>query len=162
METVGIDVGFGFTKAYNGSNSVIFKSLIGDATEIQFRSFLGSESSTANLHITLDEKSYFIGSYAELQSKLLDFTLDQEQLIENFVKILAITGAALCSNSQEPLNVVTGLPVEYLRRDSRRLKEMIQGVHEITFHDPNDKDKTKRVHINGYLLSTNQLDLYLI
>jgi len=148
MEIVGIDVGFGFTKAYNGSNFVIFKSLIGDATEIQFCSSLGNESSTANLHITLGDKSYYIGSYAELQSKLLEFTLDQEQLIENFVKILAITGAGLCSNSQEPLNVVTGLPVEYLRRDSRKLKEMIQGVHEITFHDINDKDKTKRVHIN--------------
>lgn len=152
MEIVGIDVGFGFTKAYNGSNSVIFKSLVGEATEIQFRSFLGNESSTANLHITLDDKSYFIGSYAELQSKLLDFTLDQEQLIENFFKILAITGAGLCSNSQEPLNIVTGLPVEYLRRDSRRLKEMVHGVHEVTFHDPNGKDKTKRVHINRILV----------
>ncbi|MCK5837373.1 MAG: hypothetical protein KAH09_08915, partial [Desulfobacula sp.] len=57
MEIVGIDVGFGFTKAYNGKNSVIFKSLIGDATDIQFRSILGDDSSTSNLHITLEDKS---------------------------------------------------------------------------------------------------------
>ncbi len=148
MEIVGIDVGFGFTKAYNGKNSIIFKSLIGDATDIQFRSFLGEEESTSNLHITLNNKSYFLGNYAEQQSNIAEFTLDQEKLIENFVKILAITAAGICSDSTGPINVVTGLPVGYLKRDSRRLKEMIQGIHEITYHNINGKDETKRIHID--------------
>ncbi|MCP4718850.1 MAG: ParM/StbA family protein [Desulfobacteraceae bacterium] len=148
METVGIDVGFGYTKAYNGKNSVIFKSLIGDATDIQFRSFLGEESSTSDLHITLNDKEYFLGSYAEQQSNIPEFTLDQEKLIENFVKILAVTAAGICSDSTGPINVVTGLPVGYLKRDSRPLKEMIQGIHEITYHNINGKDETKKVHID--------------
>ena len=148
MEIVGIDVGFGYTKAYNGKNSIIFKSLIGDATDIQFRSFLGEENTSANLHITLNDKSYFLGSYAEQQSNIAEFTLDQEKLIENFVKILAVTAAGICSDSTGPINVVTGLPVGYLKRDSRRLKEMIQGIHEITYHNANGKDETKRVHID--------------
>lgn len=152
MEIVGIDVGFGFTKAYNGKDYVIFKSLIGDANEVQFHSFLGGESSTANLHITLDNRSYFLGSYAELQSKIPEFTLDQETLIENFIKVLAITAAGLCSTSQGPLHVVTGLPVEYLRRDSRRLKEITQGQHEITYHNINGKAVTKQVNIDKLLI----------
>jgi len=148
MEIVGIDVGFGFTKAYNGKNSVILKSLIGDATDIQFRSSLGEESSTSNLHITMNDKSYFLGNYAELQSNIPEFTLDQEKLIENFVKILAIAAAGLCSESSGPINVVTGLPVGYLRRDSRSLKEKIRGVHEIIYHNINGKDETRRIHID--------------
>ncbi len=148
MEIVGIDVGFGFTKAYNGKNSVIFKSLIGDAADIQFSSSLGDASATSNLHITLNEKSYFLGSYAELQSTIPEFTLDQEKLIENFIKILAITAAGICSESTGPINVVTGLPVGYLKRDTRRLKEMIRGVHEITFHNQNGKDEFRRVQID--------------
>lgn len=148
MEIVGIDVGFGFTKAYNGKNSVIFKSLIGDATDIQFRSFLGEDSSTSDLHITLEDKSYFLGSYAELQSNIREFTLDQEKLLEDFVKILAITAAGICTDTSAPINVVSGLPVGYLRRDSKKLKEMIKGVHEITFHNKDGKDVTKKVHID--------------
>ena len=35
MEILGIDVGFGFTKAYNGKDSVIFKSIIGEAADIE-------------------------------------------------------------------------------------------------------------------------------
>jgi len=148
MEIVGIDVGFGFTKAYNGKNSVIFKSLIGDATDIQFRSILGDDASTSNLHITLEDKSYFLGSYAELQSNIREYTLDQEKLLEDFVKILAIAAAGLCTDTSEPINVISGLPVGYLKRDSKKFKEMIQGIHEITFHNKDGKDVTKRININ--------------
>ena len=147
MEIVGIDVGFGFTKAYNGKNSVIFKSLIGDATDIQFRSFLGEDSSTSNLHITLEDKSYFLGSYAELQSTIREFTLDQEKLIEDFVKILAIAAAGICTDTTVPINVVSGLPVGYLRRDTKKFKKMIQGSHEITFHNRDGQDVTKKITI---------------
>lgn len=148
MEIVGIDVGFGFTKAYNGKNSVIFKSIIGDATDIQFRSVLGDDSSTSNLHITLEDKDYFLGSYAELQSNIREFTLDQEKLLENFVKILAIAAAGLCIDTSAPINVVSGLPVGYLRRDTKKLKEILTGIHEITFHNGEGKDVTKRIHID--------------
>ena len=148
MEIVGIDVGFGFTKAYNGKNSVIFKSIIGDATDIQFHSVMGDESSTANLHITLDDKSYYLGSYAELQSNIREFTLDQEKLLENYFKILAVTAAGLCTDTTAPIQIVTGLPVGYLKRDSKRLKELITGVHYITFHHPGGKDVIKKVHID--------------
>lgn len=147
MEIVGIDVGFGFTKAYNGKNSVIFKSLIGDATDIQFRSLLGDEVSTSSLHITLDDKSYFLGNYAELQSNIREFTLDQEKLLEEFVKILAIAAAGIATDTSAPINVVSGLPVGYLKRDSKKLKDMIRGVHEITFHQPNGQKETKRIQI---------------
>ncbi|MBU1343617.1 MAG: ParM/StbA family protein [Proteobacteria bacterium] len=148
MEIVGIDVGFGFTKAYNGKNSVIFKSLIGDATDIQFRSLMGEDSSTSNLHITLEDKSYFLGSYAELQSNIREFTLDQEKLLEDFVKILAVAAAGICTDTSAPINVVSGLPVGYLKRDSKKLKEMIRGTHEITFHNNDGKDVTKKIHID--------------
>ncbi|MFA5904640.1 MAG: hypothetical protein WC836_11960, partial [Desulfobacula sp.] len=120
MEIVGIDVGFGFTKAYNGKNSVIFKSIIGDATDIQFHSVLADESPTSNLHITLDDKSYYLGSYAELQSNIREFTLDQEKLLENYFKILAVTAAGLCTDTPAPIQIVTGLPVGYMKRDTKR------------------------------------------
>ncbi len=150
MEIIGIDVGFGFTKAYNGKNSVIFKSILGDATDIQFSSNIEDTASTSQLHITLDGNSYFLGSYAELQSNITQYTLDQDKLIEDYVRILAVTAAALCSEGNGPLQVVTGLPISYLRRDSKKLKEMILGTHQLTFHNvkDSDKDSTRTITIN--------------
>ena len=37
VEIIGIDIGFGFTKATNGKESLVFKSVLGEATELQFR-----------------------------------------------------------------------------------------------------------------------------
>ena len=148
MEIVGIDVGFGFTKAFNGTNSVIFKSVLGDSTDIQFRSSLGADQDASNLHVTLDNKSYFIGSYAELQSNVKEFTLDQDKLLENFVKVLAITAAGVCCGDNDSLNVVSGLPVGFLKRDYKQFANLITGRHEITFHNENKQNVTRKIHIN--------------
>ncbi len=148
MEIVGIDVGFGFTKAYNGKNSVIFKSLIGDATDIQFQAAMGDGGTTSNLHITLNDKTYFLGNYAELQSNIPEYTLDQEKLIEQFIRILAVAAAGICAEGSGPINVVTGLPVGYLKRDTKKIKEMIRGTHEITYHNLNGRDETRQINID--------------
>ena len=148
MEIIGIDVGFGFTKAFNGHKSVIFKSLIGDVADIQFRSSMGDAAATANLHITLDNKTYFLGSYAERQSNIAEYTLDQHKMVEEFIKILAVAAAGICTSGHESINVVTGLPVTYLKRDSRRLKQIIQGEHEITYHYQDLPDENKRITID--------------
>ena len=41
MDVLGIDIGFGFTKATNGKDTIIFKSITGEATDIQFWSDFG-------------------------------------------------------------------------------------------------------------------------
>ncbi|MGM0655061.1 MAG: ParM/StbA family protein [Thermodesulfobacteriota bacterium] len=152
MEIIGIDVGFGFTKAYNGQNSVIFKSLIGDAADIQFMSSMGDTAATANLHITLDNKTYFLGSYAERQSTLTEYTLDQEKMVAEFIKILALAAAGACSQVYGPINVVTGLPVAYLKRDTKRLKQIIQGEHEIIYHHQDAPDEHRKLSIDKVLV----------
>ena len=148
MEIIGIDVGFGFTKAYSGQNSVIFKSLIGDAPDIQFMSSMGDAAAAANLHITLDNKTYFLGSYAERQSSLTEYTLNQEKMVEEFIKILALAAAGTCSHTHGPINVVTGLPVAYLKRDTKRLKNILQGEHEIIFHHQDAPDERRILSID--------------
>lgn len=148
MEIIGIDVGFGFTKAYNRKNSVIFKSLIGDATDIQFMSSMDDAKATDNLHITLDGNTYFLGSYAERQSSLTEYTLDQDKMVEEFIKILALAAAGICSQAYGPINVVTGLPVAYLKRDTRRLKQIIQGEHEIIYHHQGAPDEHRKLSID--------------
>lgn len=147
METIGIDVGFGFTKAYNGKKFVIFKSVIGDAAEIQFRSSLTTDSAHSNLHITLEGKSYFLGNFAELQSSIREFTLDQDKFLQDYFKVLALAAAGLCSEAVTPLHVVSGLPVGYLKRDTKRLKEILTGEHQITYHQPDGRQVNKTLRI---------------
>lgn len=149
VDVIGVDVGFGFTKAYNGRGSVIFKSVLGESSEIQFHSNLKDDKDPAkNLHVTIDDKTFFIGEFAETQSSVRLFTLDQNKLLADFAKVLALTAIGMCSNDElQTVNVVSGLPVGFLKRDHQRLIELLKGKHRVVFHTKDGTRVTKKINI---------------
>ncbi len=152
MKLLGIDIGFGFTKATDGKNNVIFKSIFGDAEEYQFFANFGDNSPVNHIHVSFNGKSYFIGELAEQQSSVLNFTLDQENLVTDFVRLLALTVAGMFMKdddiSSEPINIVSGLPIGYFKQNHERFNEILTGQHSITFHSYNGKKITKEININ--------------
>jgi plasmid segregation protein ParM len=59
---IGLDIGFGFTKGTNGRDSLVFKSIFGDASEIQYREqMLGTPTIEEHLHVQIDGQEYFVG-----------------------------------------------------------------------------------------------------
>jgi plasmid segregation protein ParM len=65
-----VDIGFGFTKATNGRDTIIFKSLSGDANDIQYWADFGASKPVDHIHVTIDGKSYFIGELAAFRHAL--------------------------------------------------------------------------------------------
>ncbi|MGM0418687.1 MAG: ParM/StbA family protein [Thermodesulfobacteriota bacterium] len=157
MEVIGIDVGFGFTKVSNGSSNYIFQSVIGDPVDIQFKTDLGNTDFINNLHVTIDNKSYFVGEYAAKQSSVREFTLDQERLISDFVKTLAMTAAGIYAEDGITLNVISGLPVAYLSHDHKLFAKSLEGDHSITYHYPGGTKATKNLKINSVQLMPQPL-----
>ncbi|UCD33952.1 MAG: ParM/StbA family protein [Desulfobacterales bacterium] len=149
MEVLGIDVGFGFTKATNGKDFIIFKSLFGDATDIQFRLNIGSVSFTDNLHVTIGDQSFFIGDFAEQQSSVRQFTLYQERLLTEFAKILALTAAGSINEKYVPINVVSGLPIGYLKQYHQQFSKILIGHHEVIYHQADGSKVTRKININN-------------
>jgi len=148
MEILGIDIGFGFTKAFNGSQTPMFKSIFGEAVDIQFHSNFKSSPMFSNLHVTIDNRSYFVGDYAEKQSNVRQFTLDQERLITDFVKIMALTAAGGSSSERDiSINVVSGLPVAYFKEHHKRFSKLLTGQHKIIYHQPEGTEVHKQIYI---------------
>ncbi len=152
MEVLGIDIGFGFTKATNGKKTIIFKSIFGDASEIQFWADFGDSTPADHIHVTIDGRSFFVGDLAEQQSSVLNFTLDQERLISEYVRILALTIAGLFYNNNShinvPINVVSGLPIGYFKQNHERFNEILTGHHRVTYHSHNGSKVTREIYIN--------------
>jgi plasmid segregation protein ParM len=153
MQVLGIDIGFGFTKATNGKDTLIFKSIFGEDADIQFWADFGKDTPTDHIHVTIDGKSYFIGDLAEQQSSVLHFTLDQEKLIADFVKILSLTVAGMFLNDQGgminvPINLVSGLPIGFFKQNHERFPELLTGHHRITYHSNDGQETTKEIYIN--------------
>ena len=153
MQVLGIDIGFGFTKASNGKDTFIFKSIFGEDADIQFWADFGKDTPTDHIHVTIDGKSYFIGDLAEQQSSVLHFTLDQEKLITDFVKILSLTVAGMFLDRQGgpinvPINLVSGLPIGFFKQNHERFHELLTGHHRVTYHSQDGRDTTKELYIN--------------
>ena len=142
MEYLGVDVGFGYTKAFNGERSIIFKSITGDATDIQFHSGFSEGSALENLHITVDGQDYFVGDMAEKQSNVREFTLDQNTMIENLAKVMALTAiSCYCTRPRHEFSVVTGLPIRYYKQLRPRLGSLLQGEHHLILHTRGGEDQ---------------------
>ena len=152
MEVLGIDIGFGFTKATDGKETLIFKSLFGDATDLQFWVDFGENSLSNYFNVTIDGKSYFIGDLAEQQSNVISFTLDQEKLISEFVKVLTLTVAGVFLKEDSainvPINIVSGLPIGYFKHNHKRFNEILTGHHKISYIQPDGRKIVKEIYIN--------------
>lgn len=149
MEILAIDTGFGFTKATNGNKSIIFKSILGESTDIQFKGgILAEGAADENIHIEVDGQSYFIGEMAERQSNVRSFTLDQAQFFTSHLKPLALAAAARLSGSFMPTGLVTGLPIGYFREYREAISAALLGDHKIVLTALNGKREDKTIKIN--------------
>lgn len=148
MDILAIDIGFGFTKATNGSGSVIFKSILGEASDIQFQGgLLGDGSVDENIQVEVDGKAYFVGEMAERQSNVRFFTLDQAQFFSNFARQLALAAASRLVNSYAPVNLITGLPIGYYKEYKDDLAKLLAGDHKVVVTDPSGKRSEKVIKI---------------
>ncbi len=136
MAVIGIDIGFGFTKAFNGRDAIAFKSIFGEATDIQYREqLLGTPRPEEHLHVESAGKGYFVGELAERQSNVRSFTLDQDHLISNFARLMAVTALSQLTERNEQVRVVTGLPINYYKRHREEVSALLAGKHETTVID---------------------------
>ena len=148
MRINGIDIGFGFTKATDGKESIIFKSIMGEAIDFQIPVNLITNDIDNRLHVTLDGKSYFVGEFAEQQSNVRQFTLDQEKFISDFIRLFALTALGRLENGYLPINVVSGLPINFYRDYHQRLAKTLAGSHEITFQRDDMSNEVRRINIH--------------
>lgn len=135
MEVVGLDIGFGFTKVANGRKSLVFKSVFGEATDLQFNEQVVSVPDDEHLHVEIDGSAFFVGELAEQQSKMRYFTLDQGQFVSRFARTLALAALARVVERNVPVKLVTGLPVGHYTRYKDELARLLQGRHEVVLVD---------------------------
>lgn len=149
MDIIAIDTGFGFTKATNGNKTIVFKSILGESTDIQFKGgILGEGSPDENIQIEIDGQSYFIGEMAERQSNVRSFTLDQAQFFTAHLKPLALAAASRLAGSFMPTGLVTGLPIGYFREYRESITKALQGDHKVVLTSLSGKREEKNIKIN--------------
>lgn len=148
MKILGADIGFGYTKATDGRLFQVFKSVVGEAADIQFSETLLPSAQLLPRHLEIGGRGYFIGELAETQSRGRGFTLDPGQFIANYAKTLALAAIAPYAPNGEPTRLVTGLPVNFFRRHKDQLTQILQARHALTLVHPNGSREEKQIVID--------------
>lgn len=136
MDTIiGIDIGFGFTKATDGKTFQIFKSIYGEAIDFQFKESLLRNSPEQDEHIQIDigGTSYFVGELAERQSSNRQFTLEQTQFVSTSTRTLALAAISrFVTKERQSFKVVVGLPIGHYRQYKDEVRKILRQSHNIT------------------------------
>jgi plasmid segregation protein ParM len=147
MQIIGLDVGFGFTKATNGREVQVFKSVVGDAGEATFNDQLLPGKSANGRHIAIGGEMFYIGELAEQQSRGRGFTLDQNQFLTKYARTLALSAIAPMADPNAPVRIVTGLPINYFRKYKDALTAILQQKHVATLYRPSGEKDERTVNV---------------
>ena len=92
MNVVGVDIGFGFYqgKQRQGYAGIQVDFWRGHRHTVPRAPVELASNPEEHLHVELEGESFYVGELAERQSHVRSFTLDQNQFITNFAKIMAM------------------------------------------------------------------------
>jgi plasmid segregation protein ParM len=147
MQVIGLDIGFGFTKATNGRDTQIFKSVVGDAAEATFNEQLMPGKATLGRHLQINGETFYVGDLAEAQSRGRGFTLDPTQFLAKYAKTLALSACAPLADSNTPLRIVTGLPISFFRKHKDQVTQILQQRHTVTLLKPSGEKEERALNV---------------
>ncbi len=130
VERIGLDVGFGDTKAVAYRNgklvTALFPSVVGLAQELSSGAVLGARKRA--MRIEYNGAEYFVGQDALRHSRALVNRQDRQRIGSEQERVLAL--AALAQLGVTRAVIVTGLPVLWFG-DRRALVKSLRGEHTI-------------------------------
>lgn len=148
MKILGADIGFGYTKATDGRLFQIFKSIVGESSDVQFAEALLPAQAAQPRHFEIGGQGIFVGELAEAQSRGRGFTLDPGHFITQYAKNLALAAIAPYADNGDPIRLVTGLPISFFRRHKDQLTALLQARHPITVVQANGQREEKTIAID--------------
>lgn len=148
MKILGADIGFGYTKATDGRLFQIFKSIVGESSDVQFAEALLPAQAAQPRHFEIGGQGIFVGELAEAQSRGRGFTLDPGHFITQYAKNLALAAIAPYADNGDPIRLVTGLPISFFRRHKDQLTALLQARHPITIVQANGQREEKTIAID--------------
>lgn len=124
---VAVDVGFGFVKVLSTNGlRAIFPASIGTAiTRKDLGIGVGSADNEENIEVVINGEGYFVG---ELSRKMLENApvFEKDRRNKRTLNLIA-TAIQLVNPENEPVYLVTGLPLEQFSDDKVGFKEYLDG-----------------------------------
>lgn len=157
LETVSVDVGYGYVKAISSSgNKILFPSVVGSGRDRGLANFIEQtnkmiDADLSELHITIDGKHYYVGEMALRNSNDATRVFDRERYNHEYSKILMAVAIQLVTNPETTEVVLfTGLPLDYFRTQHEQFKnKLLEDMPTIEWVSGFKQNETKKVSVRN-------------
>ncbi len=147
MRILAADIGFGYTKATDGRQFQVFKSVVGEANPAQFMESPLPGQASQPRHFEIGGEAVFVGELAEAQSRGRGFTLDPAQFLGQYAKTLGLAALAPYIEHGDPIRLVTGLPISFFRKYKDALATSLQARHPVVVVNAAGQREEKTLYI---------------
>ncbi len=147
IKLVGVDLGFGFTKGFDGQRAVIIPSLLAENDRPQEAYQEAYTLPEDGLHLAFEDAAYFLGHRAACDWFSPQVPRQPERLFGDYGRRLVLAVLAAYIEMEEPLHVVIGLPVSHYQRLRDAFEARLIGYHKMAWVRPDGSRTPKNVHI---------------
>ncbi len=138
---IGLDLGYGQTKAMNDrGESVVFPSVVGTGHARPLENALGSSDRPQETDLDLvirdleQEDHLFVGELAQRECRDMSYAFADNKISHPNTRGLLLAACAMLNSYNEPIELVTGLPIQHYHSQKDRLRDYLRKIDaRVTF-----------------------------
>lgn len=137
MLKIGLDIGYGYTKAVaSNGRSFNIPSIVGEGFQlIHNNTMLAQQGFNSdkldNLCVEIDNQKFFVGELASIESLSQSYVYDQDKIDHINFKVLIATSVALLLDEPEDISIVVGLPYSDYVKQKKKLQAYLNNFDNI-------------------------------
>ena len=158
---IGVDLGFGYTKGFDGQRSVIIQSIVAEDGRTEASPGSERRGQDQSFHILADDGAFFAGSRADCDWNASRLPRQPDRLFGEYGKRLILAVLADYTEMECPLNLVLGLPVSHFQRLREPFEERLLGYHKIRRLQPDGSRIPKNILIRKIHTVPHPMGTYL-
>lgn len=161
IKLIAIDLGFGFTKGYDGQRPVVIQSVLSEQGRTDDSPGADRPGQDRGFHITTDDGTFFAGNRADCDWCSPLHPRQPERLFGEYGKRLILAVLADYTAGESALHLVLGLPVSHSQRLKGPFEERLIGYHRIRWQQPDGSRIPKNIHIRKIHTVPHPMGTYL-
>lgn len=147
IKLIGVDLGFGFTKGFDGQQTIIIPSVLSDSGRPNEGGGGHRITRERGFHLVADDAAFYVGDLADCDWRSPRRPRQPERLFGDYGKRLVLAVLAAYTEMENPLHVVIGIPVSYYQFFKDSFEDRLSGYHKLAWMQPDGSRVPRNVHI---------------
>lgn len=144
---IGVDLGFGFTKGFDGQQSVILPSILSRNARAAKAPDENRMTSDGGLQMVAGGEVFYVGRLADGDWRSPTTPCRPDLLYGDYGKQLVLAALSVYAEMESPLQVVIGLPVSHFQLLKKSFTDRLLGYHHVAWVEADGRRTPRNIHI---------------